>query len=564
VEGLAAQLGDADWQKRADAARRLGATRRPDAVALLAGAVGDKDARVRLAVVRACGAHQSPKLIPALKKALADDDRKVRVHAVRALARIGTRDAAEAMIEALDGASMWLRPAVADALAALPVQVISGLEVAIQVLVAELDPKQTQRFRRLATALASIGEPALGALLRAMNKPAGPHAKKHVLADIGCKRGPCQVLVTLGVKVLPTLLRMARGGIQGLIRTNLYHVLLPVIVGRIGKAAIPHVIVHIGRYDDESKLAESTLSRMGAAAVQPLVKLLRKRGQIARVRTAAVRVLGKIDNKRSTKVLLEVLLDPDRDVHEAAARALAASPTAKTFKALAKRLKSGSKPQRLVIVQGARSGSGEMATRLLILALVQGEVDVAVAAAQALGARRHKQAAVRALLQALKRRSGKLRQAAVRALGYLKGPKVYKTLARLARRGNKALRLAAIRGLGDLGTKPAKKLLKRLARSRNKAIAKAAADALDPASLAMQGLPKIGIPVCDRYLAAFACYVGKMPAATRGPALNAFKKTIAAWKKMASGPARSSIGRACTMALQAFHKMPQFRSCLRP
>jgi len=599
VEGLEAQLKDNDWQKRADAARRLGATGHADAVAPLAGAVGDSDQRVRLAVVQACGAHRSPKLIPALKKGLVDKERAVRRGAVQALARVGTPEAAEAMIDALDGASMWLRPAVADGLAALPAKVLEGLTVAIQILVAELDSAKTGRFRRLAKGLAAIGEPALRILVLAVYKPAGLLAKKHLPADLKCRRGPCRALVAMGPKVLATLLIMGKDGIRDINSWNLYHRILPAVARHIGKAAIPYVIKSLGEPGSRGAMAENTLPDMGVAAVQPLLTQLRKPGQPARVRAAAVRVLGKIRDKRATAVLIQALKDPNRAVNEPAAEGLAKRPTAETFTALAKRLKSGPKVQRLAIVRGARHAKGELATRLLLLALNQSELTVALSAAQALGKRKAK-SAVPTLLAALNKPPGTmqlaavealgrigdqrateplvrvskgrgtivLRLAAVSALGVLKDPRAYKTLARHARRGDKKLRLMAIGALGNLGTKRAKKLLGRLKKSRDKAIARAAAIALNPVSAAFHGPGQIGIPACDRYLKVFACYVSKMPASTQAATMAVFQKTIQAWKKMAAGPARAAIGKACQMALGAWRKAvsttPRYRSCFGP
>lgn len=569
VEGLAAQLRDRAWQKRAEAAQKLGATRHADAVAPLAGAVGDSDKRVRLAVVQACGAHGSPTLIPALKKGSEDKDRGVRRHAVRGLARIGTREAAEAMIDALDGASMWLRPEVADGLAAMPVKALEGLEVAVQILVAELDPNQKARLRRLAKPLEAIGEPALRILVLAVYKPAGPLAKKSVPTDINCKRGPCLVLVAMGPKVFRTLLVMTKDGIRGINAWNLYRRILPAIAVRLGKAVIPDVMRYLGQPGSRAYLAENTLAKMGSAAVPLLMKAVKKRGQSSKVLAAAVRLLGRIRDKRGTSVLLEALTASGRTVAYAVIRALARNLTEKTFVALSIRLKKGTKAERLVIIEAARKATGSYATRLILGALSWGPEEVLLAAVRALGERGDKQA-VPVLLVVLKHRrpTAKLRLAVVRALGLLKDPTAFKVLAGLARRGKKTLRLAAIRGLGELGTKPAKKLLKRLKKSRNKEIAKAAADALNPASLSKFGLGKTGVPECDKYLSVAACYISKMPGAARGPTIAAFRRTIQAWKKMATGPARSSVAKGCQMAMSAWRKavskMPLYKACFKP
>ena len=77
----------------------------------------------------------------------------------------------------------------------------------------------------------------------------------------------------------------------------------------------------------------------------------------------------------------------------------------------------------------------------------------------------------------------------------------------------------------------------------------------------------IGIAECDEYLKVFKCYLGKMPAAAQGPTKAAFAKTVDAWKKMASGPAKASLGKSCKMAKDAWSKavssMPQYKDCFK-
>ena len=94
--------------------------------------------------------------------------------------------------------------------------------------------------------------------------------------------------------------------------------------------------------------------------------------------------------------------------------------------------------------------------------------------------------------------------------------------------------------------------------------------AMDMAMDAMAGgedFGKIGVPECDEYLKVFKCYLGKMPAAAQGPTKAAFAKTVAAYKKMASGPAKASLGKSCKMAMDAWSKavskMPQYKDCFK-
>ena len=77
----------------------------------------------------------------------------------------------------------------------------------------------------------------------------------------------------------------------------------------------------------------------------------------------------------------------------------------------------------------------------------------------------------------------------------------------------------------------------------------------------------VGIKECDEYLKLFKCYIGKMPAAQQGPTKAAFKKTVEAWKKMASGPAKASVAKGCKMAKDAWSKAvsknPTFKDCFK-
>lgn len=537
VEALTDQLKDPAWGRRAEATSKLGATRSGDAVTPLAGAVGDTDHRVRLAAVIACGMHGSPKLIPALKQALARKEKPLRRQAVRALAKIGTREAAEAMIEALDGESAWLRPEVADGLVRVGAKVLEKLEVAIQILVAELDPKHKARFRRLRKALAALGEPALEALLRLMDKPHGPHAVKRLPTDMKCVRGPCRVLVSMGAPVVPKLIRMAQGGVQNIAGWTLYNMLLPAIFSRIGAPALPHVTKLFGKRGFEGKLAENTLDKMGPAALPALVTLLTKPGPglSARAKVTALMLVREIRDRRVLPLLTKAATGSYPLAQAVAAKGLATYWPKASRAALTKLLQTGPKSVRLAIVEGAGFSKDPQAHPLLIVGLNQSELDVTVSA--------------------------------VRALGRRKDPKGYKPLARYSRRGKKQVRLVAIEALGKLGTVRAKKLLARLKRSKDKSIAQAASRALQPTRV-KSAAASLGIPVCDRYLKAMWCYLNKLPAAARGPSKAAFKKTVAAWKKMASGPARGSLAKVCVLSHDAVRKsilsIPRYSSCLRP
>lgn len=270
VDRWAAQLRSANWHRRVGAARKLGASRHVRAVALLTGAMTDSDKRVRLAVVGACGAHGSPKLIPALKMGLADGERAVRVHAVRALARIGTAKAVEALIDALDGASLWLQPVVADSLAALPAKTLASLEIAVKVLTAELDPGTPRRFRRLVRALAAIGEPALRGLILAVHQHPGDAAAKVDNPDAKCVRGPCRALVLLGKQILPRLMRLVTSDEKIFTGWRLMKT-VEIILIHLGAPVVPHLQPLDGQKGRLGRLADKVLERLVGPRIHKVV-----------------------------------------------------------------------------------------------------------------------------------------------------------------------------------------------------------------------------------------------------------------------------------------------------
>jgi hypothetical protein len=100
-----------------------------------------------------------------------------------------------------------------------------------------------------------------------------------------------------------------------------------------------------------------------------------------------------------------------------------------------------------------------------------------------------------------------------------------------------------------------------------------AMDAMDMGAMDMDAMAggddfgKIGVAECDAYLKVFKCYIGKMPAAAQGPTKAAFKKTVDAYKKMAAGPGKASLGKSCKMAMDAWSKavskMPQYKDCFK-
>lgn len=99
-ETLAADLHGSDWAKRCDAARLLGQSKDPRAVALLLPDLQDPDWRVRRNAVQALGALKSPEATLPLIAALQDRTATVRERAAIGLGRIKDPQAISALLEA--------------------------------------------------------------------------------------------------------------------------------------------------------------------------------------------------------------------------------------------------------------------------------------------------------------------------------------------------------------------------------------------------------------------------------------------------------------------------------
>ncbi len=312
VETLAKLLKSDNAQVRARAATVLGATRSAAAVEPLSAAVEDPDEHVRRAAVRACGVHGSPRLLPALKLALGDRARSVRLLAVRSLARLGTVEAAVAMVGTLDGSSQWLRPDVADALCALPPKVLATVESAIPVLVAELKPSNAKRFARLVRALRVLGEPALVALLQGIKVP------RAQTPSAPCKQPRCRALVAMGPSIVPALLGFARsknaGGVPGLQGR------IAAVLGSMGAAAAPALLRQLGTRGGVGWLAQAALVKIGKPALPVLLRIAAKIG--AKGRLHAIRILGALRAPGTVKLLLAALKETDAQVRLVTVRAL--------------------------------------------------------------------------------------------------------------------------------------------------------------------------------------------------------------------------------------------------
>jgi hypothetical protein len=87
-----------------------------------------------------------------------------------------------------------------------------------------------------------------------------------------------------------------------------------------------------------------------------------------------------------------------------------------------------------------------------------------------------------------------------------------------------------------------------------------------------EGGDTLGIKECDEYIKIYKCYLGKLPAAAKGPAEAAYKKMVGAWKKgidaaMGSEASKKAIAKGCKTAVESFKKAmknnPTAKDCIK-
>jgi hypothetical protein len=72
----------------------------------------------------------------------------------------------------------------------------------------------------------------------------------------------------------------------------------------------------------------------------------------------------------------------------------------------------------------------------------------------------------------------------------------------------------------------------------------------------------IGIPICDLYIARYgACIDAKAPLAAKEAMLDAFRRTIEAWRQVAQGPGRDALEHGCKAAYDAVSKVATAWGC---
>ncbi|MEM6296811.1 MAG: hypothetical protein AAGA54_36430 [Myxococcota bacterium] len=88
------------------------------------------------------------------------------------------------------------------------------------------------------------------------------------------------------------------------------------------------------------------------------------------------------------------------------------------------------------------------------------------------------------------------------------------------------------------------------------------ADAAEPADAEPAGDAKVGVDVCDEYVAKYAkCIAEHAPEARKKAYEDGLAKTVERWQNQAKGPEKDSLQQACTAALDAVKKTSKNWGC---
>lgn len=475
---------DVDDGVRRNAASALGRMKALAAVEPLIRALkSDRSEHVRAAAAWTLGNISDRRALPALIGALNDpacDDKTklacVPAFAALALGRLKDRSAVSALITALSHHHRYVREAVAEALGE-----IADPEATPALIEALREPTVNQSVREaLATALVKIGEPALPALIEALQTH--PHY----------------------------LVRRAAA----------------LILGRIGNlVAVPKLI---GALEDPSSDVRARAAiALGwlkdPKAVPPLLQRLAQDIE-AIVRLEAAKALGLIGDTRAVPGLIEAL---QKDIcrYEACVRAAAAKALGQLGDRIATPMLIQALEQdtELMVREAAAEALGELKEEAAITALIRALAGYPWGAVQGAAAEalvKIGQAAIPALLQTLQAEDAAARRWAAFALGEIKDLKTLPALVQALHDPEEDVRSTAAGALGKLGDPAAIPALIATLADKDSGVAFSAAEAL--VAIGNSAVPLLLPALSDKRLQVrlAAVYIlGQLKAAAAVPAL---------------------------------------------
>ena len=323
--------------------------------------------KTRWQAAQALGELSDTRAVKPLVKALDDSNQWVRIVAAEALGQIGDPEAVPPLVNALDDNSIWVRRASVVALGHIGAP--QSIPPLLERLLRPPDCEWPQELHDvIATALGDIGEPAIQALIDALDAP-----------DVWSSSAAAKALGQIGAS----------------------------------QAVVPL-----------TKLIKHENKWLRLAATQSLAQIADTRAVRAVLTTdQAPRAFWKLMalkkiNAPTINQLMTLLQDPDEQIRDRAAQVLGQFDDAGSITPLGATLRAETRRMTNTqdVMQDQRDWEKAMETSPLLGALRDSDTEVRLAAAEALGKIGNANTVV-ALNQALQDKDSRVRAAAARSLG---------------------------------------------------------------------------------------------------------------------------------------------------
>jgi len=330
-EQILQDLQDPAWQKRQNAAEKLGQIKDERVVPSLIRVLSDDaDWWVRSTAAEALGRLQDAQVIEHLSTALNDESEQVRRAATEALGSLGDVSVIPQLAHVLQkDADKWVRWAAAESLGKF-----AETEI-IQPLITALADKDEQVGQAAAKALAQLGNQVIEHLLSALGNP-----------NWTIRQNACLALSKLGEKALgEAVLEALRGRPQRCLEIKDFRAIGPLVatvqnkneslkirqeaartLGGLGDQRLVQLFVDILKDRDHPlrlTAAEVLGNLSGDDVITTLITFLNNTDESETMRQTVVKSLGNIGNLAALESLNEIHKDTQegRSMHEAATAA---------------------------------------------------------------------------------------------------------------------------------------------------------------------------------------------------------------------------------------------------
>lgn len=295
LPGLIVAVQHEDPQTRKRAGIALGKIGDPQSIIALTSLLSEENWRTREVAVRALGNIKDEGVIIPLLTMLSDNNHHVRWSAATALQNTKAPNAAETILASLPDSKGWARKVLVETLGEI------GDPLAIEVLhnlTLEADDLQTQLSA--AQSLVRLGDKnGKNIILRTLNAP-NAHTRLMAAIALGNTGDPQAVEHLVESEAI-------RGEEATSIEGLRQHTRVIAALVRIGEPAVGSLIEALGNpFASVRSAASQALILIGPPAIKLLLARLRK-DRNKKIKKDLIQILGNIGDKRSTRVLGDVL-----------------------------------------------------------------------------------------------------------------------------------------------------------------------------------------------------------------------------------------------------------------